>query len=286
MLGVDHSWDTEELLEQCAIARGDHNRNFGVGFFGWALEQKPHLLDVAIGQKPKFITISFLNPAPYATKVHAAGILLGSQVQSRRDAEVALAAGVDILIAQGTEAGGHTGDVSTMMMMQIALQMADVPVVVSGGIATGAGLAAVLAAGAAGAWIGTPFLLADEANVSDAARQRIINSDETQTVLTALFDKIQGYPWPERFRGRVLQNGLTREWIGRETEATNNPSVLEELSHAQSREDFNVANIYAGQAVGLRSAKCSARRIVEELGEDAERILHSSFRNLRTHDAN
>src|SRR6202022_2036657 len=100
--------------------------------------------------------------------------------------------------AQGTEAGGHTGDVSTLTMLQIALVLSNRPVLAAGGIATPQGLAAVLAAGAAGAWVGTPFLLAREANVPDAARERMLASDETQTVLTALFDRMQGYPWPAR----------------------------------------------------------------------------------------
>ena len=109
-------------------------------------------------------------------------------MQSRAWARTALAAGVDILTAQGTEAGGHTGSVGTLPLLQIVLEMAgDVPVIAAGGIATGRGLAAVLAAGASGAWIGTPFLVAREARSNDIARERIIRSDETQTVLTGAF---------------------------------------------------------------------------------------------------
>jgi nitronate monooxygenase len=274
MIGVNETWTTADVDRECAIAReGDPTRRFGIGLFGWGLEAKPELLQRAIEQKPFFISISFLDISPYAGRVHDAGILLGAQVQTRRDAEAALRGGVDVLIAQGTEAGGHTGDVSTFTMMQIALALTDKPVLVAGGVATACGLAAVLGAGAAGAWIGTPFLLADEANVSDAARERILAADETQTILTSLFDRLQGFPWPQRFRGRALQNEMTRKFHGREDQALADSSVVDSFRRAKQSGDFTLANIYAGQSVGLLSSRYPAHRIVEELGEGAERLL-------------
>src|SRR4029078_9703192 len=102
------------------------------------------------------------------------------QVQSRHWAEVAIDAGVDILVAQGTEGGGHTGAVGTLPLLQIVLELTDRPVVAAAGIASGRGLAAVLAAGAVGAWAGTPFLLAEEARDSTASRARIARSPQSE----------------------------------------------------------------------------------------------------------
>jgi len=281
MIGVNETWTSADIDRECAVAReGNSTRRFGIGLFGWALEAHPELLDCAIAQKPFLISISFLDIAPYTTRVHDAGIFLAAQVQSRRDAEAALYGGVDVLIAQGTEAGGHTGDVSTLMMMQIALAMTEKPVLAAGGIATASGLAAVLAAGAAGAWIGTPFLLAHEANVSDAARERILAADETQTVLTSLFDRLQGFPWPTRFRGRALQNEMTRKFHGREDEALTDAAALAQFREAKQSDDFTLANIYAGQSVGLLTSRYPARSVVEELGEGAERLLRRRFPEL------
>ncbi len=280
-IGVNEDWTPADIERECAVAReGNAARRFGIGLFGWALEARPELLDAAIAQQPFLISISFLDIAPYAERVHDAGIALAAQVQSRRDAEAALRGGVDVLVAQGTEAGGHTGDVSTLMMLQVALAMTDKPVLAAGGIASASGLAAVLAAGAAGAWVGTPFLLADEANVSDAARERILASDETQTVLTSLFDRLQGFPWPARFRGRALQNEMTRRYHGHEDEAIADEAALAQFREAKRRDDFTLANVYAGQSVGLLDARSSAQHIVEELGEGAERLLRRRLAEL------
>jgi len=281
MIGVNETWTGEDIRRECAIARqNDASLRFGIGFFGWALERSPDLLEVAIEQRPFLISISFIDVAPYAKQVHGAGIVLAAQVQTGRDARAALDGGVDVLIAQGTEAGGHTGDVSTLTMLQIALNITDKPVLAAGGIATAQGLAGVLAAGAAGAWIGTPFLVTKEANVTDAARERILAADETQTVLTALFDTLQGFPWPERFKGRALRNELTERWHGHEADAVADPDLIAALRAAKANDDFRIANIYAGQSAGLISARCSAADVVTGLGLGAERVLRESFARL------
>jgi nitronate monooxygenase len=281
MMGVNETWTAADIELHCRIVRFDNpSRRFGIGFFGWALERQPELLDAAIDQCPFLISISFVDPAPYAPKVHANGILLAAQVQSRADAAIALRAGVDVLIAQGTEAGGHTGDVSTLLMLQIALGLTDKPVLAAGGVATAAGLAAVLAAGAAGAWIGTPFLLAAEADVTDEARARISAANETQTILTSLFDSVQQLPWPKRFRGRALRNEFTERWHGRETEVRNDPAALAAFREANRRANYNIANIYAGQSAGLVEGLVTASQVVQALGEGAERQLRRRLSEL------
>jgi nitronate monooxygenase len=238
------------------------------------------LLDTAIQQCPHLISISFLDPTPYVGKIHANGILLAAQVQSRADAELALRANVDVLIAQGTEAGGHTGDVSTLLMLQIVLGLTDRPVLSAGGIATAAGLAAVLAAGAAGAWIGTPFLLAAEAEVTEAARARISAANETQTILTGLFDNLQHLPWPKRYRGRVLRNQFAVRWDGRESEALGDPALLASYREAKTAGNYDIAHIAAGQSAGLIGGTVTAARIVQGLGEGAEQLLRRRLSEL------
>ncbi|HEY9179550.1 MAG TPA: nitronate monooxygenase, partial [Candidatus Baltobacteraceae bacterium] len=206
MLGFDEDESEDQIREQLAILQAAPAIPFGIGLVAWVLQRRPQLLDIAIAAKPKLISISFGDPAPYVKRVRAAGILLCSQVQSRAWALTALDAGVDMLVAQGTEAGGHTGAaVGTLPLLQIVLDMTDKPVVAAGGIATGRGLAAVVAAGAAGAWIGTPFLLAQEARNSDTARERIRASDETQTIYTRVYDRMTGKAWPKEFGGRALR---------------------------------------------------------------------------------
>jgi nitronate monooxygenase len=221
---------------------------------------------MAIAAKPKLISISFGDPAPYVKRVHDAGILLCSQVQSRAWAQAALDAGVDMLVAQGTEAGGHTGSsVGTLPLLQIVLEMTDKPVIAAGGIATGRGLAAVIAAGAAGAWIGTPFLLAQEARNTDAARNRIRASDETQTIYTRVYDRVSGKAWPPEFGGRALRTPFLERWTGHEDELLRNSEAVAQYNPQEK--------IYAGQSVGLLSDVKPAAAIVREIADTAEGLL-------------
>ena len=269
MLGFDEGETAESLAEELATLRaGNAPVRFGIGLVRWALDLRPELVDLAIAAKPAFVSISFGDPTPYVERFHDAGILVGAQVQSRTWARTALDAGVDILIAQGTEAGGHTGAVGTLPLLQIVLEMAgSVPVIAAGGIATGRGLAAVLAAGATGAWVGTPFLVAREARSNALARERVLASDETQTVLTAAFDRVQEKAWPVEFRGRALRNTFTDRFHDREDEIT--PSAREDFEAARARKDYDVAHLYAGQTVGLVDAIESAATIVDRIVVEA-----------------
>jgi nitronate monooxygenase len=266
MLGFDEDETPEQIAEQLAILQRPPHVPFGIGLVAWVVQRSPRLLDMAIAAKPKLISISFGDPAPYVERVHDAGILLCSQVQNRAWAQTALRAGVDILVAQGTEAGGHTGSATgTLPLLQIVLDMTDKPVVAAGGIATGRGLAAVLAAGAAGAWIGTPFLLAQEARNSDAARERIRDSDETQTIYTRVYDRVAGKAWPNEFGGRALRTPFLERWTGREDQLL---ADKEALAHYNPQE-----KIYAGQSVGLLREVKPAAQIVREIADRAEELL-------------
>jgi len=281
MIGIDPRAPVEEFHREVATARGaDPAIRFGVGLMAWALAGRPELLAAAVAARPFLICISFGDVAPHAKAVRDAGIHLAAQVQDRRTAEAAAAAGVDVLIAQGTEAGGHTGTVGTLPLLQVVLESADRPVLAAGGIASPRGLAAVLAAGAAGALVGTPFLLAAEARVPDEARRRLLDADETQTVLTSLFDRIQQIPWPGRFRGRALANAFTDRWQGREDEAAADPAAARELAEARAGRRYDVAYIYAGQGVGLLHDVLPAAAIVTALGEGAEALLAARHREL------
>jgi nitronate monooxygenase len=267
--------DTAELRSLVPDAR------FGIGLSAWALAAQPELLDAAIALKPFAIGISFGDPTPYVTRIREAGIELICQVQNRQSALQAEAAGATLLVAQGTEAGGHTGAVGTLPLLQIVLDTVSVPVVAAGGIATGRGLAAVLAAGAQGAWLGTPFLAAQEARNGERARERILAANETNTVLTSAFDVGQGIPWPAEFRGRALQNTFTERWDGHETELAQDAVAREDLKKAVVAEDYGVAQIYAGQTVGLVERVEPAAEIVKRIESGAVARLKALTRVRR-----
>lgn len=266
MLGFDEDESEAQIAEQLAILTREPAVPFGIGLVAWVLRRRPQLLDMAIAAKPNAISISFGDPAPYARRVHGAGILLCSQVQSRAWAQTALDAGADMLVAQGTEAGGHTGSAAgTLPLLQIVLGMTEKPVIAAGGIATGRGLAAVLAAGACGAWIGTPFLLAEEARNTPEARERIRASDETQTIYTRVYDRVSGKAWPKEFGGRALRTPFLEEWTGREDALLADERAVSQFDPKEK--------IYAGQSVGLLRDVKPAAEIVGGLFEGARRSL-------------
>jgi nitronate monooxygenase len=275
MIGVGSATPTDWVRDQANKARV--RGPFGIGLMGWALEGRPELLEATLAEEPAAVSISFGDPAPYADEVREAGVFLMSQVQDAEKAERAVEAGVDVLVAQGTDAGGHTGSVGTMPLLQRVLEIGDAagkPVLAAGGIATGRGIAGVLAMGAAGAWIGTRFCATRESLEDDKAKQRILEATETGTVHTRVFDLTQRIPWPEEFPGRALRNGFTARWHGREEVLrTHLSSAAMELREARERGDYSEAYIYAGQAAGLVNDLLPAGELVERLAAEAEERL-------------
>ena len=135
-------------------------------------------------------------------------------------AREAVTAGADVLVAQGNEAGGHTG---TMNLLPFLVSVLDAfpttPALASGGIASGRSLAAVLAAGADGAWAGTAFLATPECvEIPEEHKQTIVQSDGEDTIFTRAYDVLFGMPWPEVIGERLQRNKFTDEWHGREKE--------------------------------------------------------------------
>lgn len=281
MIGIG-SKDSVSMIEQeSAVARGTTGgTKFGIGLMAWAIESSRELLDAAIAQSPFLLSISFGSIAPHADAVHRAGILLATQVNNRQAAIEAAKAGADLIVAQGTESGGHTGSVATLPLLQIVLDSVDVPVAAAGGVASPAGLAAVLAAGADGAWMGTPFLLSPEANVTESARGRIAKADETGTVLTSVFDRVNKLAWPSRFPGRALRNSFTQQWHGREDELLRNEDEIARFRKGAEERNYDITSIYAGESVGLLSSARPAAQIVQGFCDGAERILRKRFTEL------
>ncbi|MFN2459955.1 MAG: NAD(P)H-dependent flavin oxidoreductase [Candidatus Velthaea sp.] len=272
MIGIGSTDPLEKIARESAVA-AEGGVRFGIGLMGWALERRPDALDATIAAKPFLVSVSFGTDPAVVGRLHDAGILVCAQVNTADDALRVERAGVDVIVAQGTEAGGHTGDVGTLPLLQIVLDRVRKPVLASGGIATGRGVAAVIAAGAEGAWIGTAFTATAEAQSSAEARATILAAREDQTVLTSLFDRMQGIPWPRRYPGRALANDFTARWHERPDEAAADPAAREDFERARAARDFRVAYIYAGQAVGMVDRERPAGDVVREIGDETEARL-------------
>ncbi|MCB1434434.1 MAG: nitronate monooxygenase, partial [Alphaproteobacteria bacterium] len=152
--------------------RAAGNARVGVGYITWSLAKAPHLLDEALARKPVAVFLSFGDEMPFASKIKDAGSLLICQVQDVEGARRAVDAGADMIVAQGSEAGGHGKERRSVMALVPAVvdAVGSVPVLAAGGIGDGRGLAAALMLGAAGVLVGTRFWATPEALGSDAAK--------------------------------------------------------------------------------------------------------------------
>jgi nitronate monooxygenase len=274
MIGISGAHTAEFLTEQCAIAAADQTP-FGVGLMIWVLETKPELFEATIAAEPSLVSVSFGDPAPYVGPLHDAGIAVCAQVNTTADVHRVLEAGVDIVVAQGTEAGGHTGRRATLPLLQEVLTLTDRPVVAAGGIATGRGMAAALAAGAAGVWIGTPLLSCPEGLNKASAKERIRAATGDETVLTRAFDVAEGAAWPERWPGRALVNEFSREWHGREEELVSDTAARQRVVDGRRTGDPANAPLYAGESVGFVTSERSATDVVREMDVEAEKVLRA-----------
>lgn len=256
--------DPDWMREQFRLAGG---ARVGVGFITWSLARRPELLDLALAHKPAAVMLSFGDPLPFAEKIRRAGAKLILQVQDIETTRQALAAKPDVLVAQGTEAGGHGGDRSLFTLLQ-AVQTLNpaVPVLAAGGIADRRGFDAARALGADGVLVGTRFLASEESLAAPQAKKRVVAANGDATLRTTVFDVVRGFDWPAKFTGRALRNSFSDTWHGREADLKQQLSEqAPRYRSAAERKDFDTAVIFAGEAVNLVDAVLPARDIVRRI---------------------
>ena len=267
--------DEDWLGRELGLLRQSRTR-FGVGFITWSMAKQPRLLDLALEHEPAAILLSFGDPGPFVDRVKRKGALLICQVQSLAMAKQAAAAGADILVAQGTEGGGHGASRGLVSLVPEVVDAVGtkIPVVAAGGIADGRGLAAALMLGASGILMGTRFYATHEAAGAAAAKERIRTASGDDTLRSVVFDISRRNLWPAPFNGRCLRNAHAERWFGRELELMQNVEA-ESAKYAAARRngDFDVAAVIAGESSGLVHELCSAREVVEQIARDASSLL-------------
>ena len=272
MVGVNASRSPDWVRQQAEVA-ATGGGPYGVGLMAWVLERDEGQLDAVLDVRPALVSVSFGAFETYVDRLRDAGIRVAVQAGTPDEAARAEAAGVDLVVARGAEGGGHgRNDVGTLPLLQAVLDTVEVPVVAAGGIATARGLAAVLAAGAVGAWVGTALLATHEAGTSAAARKRLLVAEVTDTAYGRVFDVAQRLPWPEEFGGRGLRNAYFDRWANRLDELATDDAAAAELSEAQREQDLDVAYVYAGQGAGLLSEERSVADVLADLA-GAEDLL-------------
>lgn len=273
--------EPDDISAQIAEIRRLTSKPFGVNF---VLDQvAPEKLDIAFAERVPVISLfRGTDPSAVVSRAHAAGLVTTHQVTTVDEARMSLAAGVDVLIAQGREGGGHMGPHPLWTLLPQVIDLAgDVPVLASGGLVAGKDLAAALAMGAAGAHIGTRFLASIEAPISDEFKARIVAAKDGGTVVSKMWDLLWGQEWPGMMV-RALRNDLTLRWAGRENElAASLAPARAEFHAAQASRDHSRLNLLAGEGSSRIETILPASEIVRSIVADAEVALSKAAALIR-----
>jgi enoyl-[acyl-carrier protein] reductase II len=273
-----------DFRSQLGRTRDLTNRSFALNFTLAPFAPNEEAFAAAIEARPRLISFAMGDPGDYAKRAHDAGCLVMHQVTTRKQAEQAVACEADVIVAQGSEAGGFGGFVSGLALVPQVVDIAgSIPVMAAGGIADGRGLAAALMLGAQGINIGTRFLTSVEAPIADDWKRALLRADSEETLK---FDI-----WHEMFpqtggayevAPRMLSSPFTQEWQGRHNEARNKAQELQaEIIGAISSGDLGKLFPFAGQTVGMISAILPAAEITQNITAQAEAKLRSATELLR-----
>ena len=275
--------DAAAVVRDAAAIRAATGKPFGLNLL--LFRERPGQYDGLLAARPRVVSTAWptleQDLAGYVARAHAIGALFMHMISTVAEARAAARAGVDVIVAQGTEGGGHVGVMGTMPLVPMVVSaVAPIPVLAAGGVADGRGLAAALALGADGVLLGTRFLASDEAPIAKGFKQAILESDGHDTLVTDIPDVAHGQVWPGAYV-RVRRNRFIEEWIGRENELRRHRvEVSVRLREAAKAGDPDRGAIMIGQTAGLIDRVEPAADLVREISRDAEAILRERLPRL------
>jgi NAD(P)H-dependent flavin oxidoreductase YrpB (nitropropane dioxygenase family) len=270
------------IREQIRKTQGLTERPFGVNLIQPVAPASgfESQLEVCIEERVPVVSLFWSDPVPLVQRCHGAGIVVMFQAGSAGEARRAAAAGVDIVVAQGVEAGGHVrGQVGLVPLLPAVVEAVEpVPVIAAGGIVDGCGLAAALALGASGVWVGTRFVASEESEAHPDYKKRLLAASQEDAIYTEIFH----VGWPPHSPHRVLRNRLTQGEplppgpvgvvrIGDQTLDVPAFSSMTPTIHTEGQIDL-MAN-YAGQGVGRIREILPAGEIVRQMVSEAETTI-------------
>jgi len=273
-----------DWLEQQYAAAGD--ARVGCGFITWSMARDPTLLDRVLARRPAALMLSFGELEPHASRIKAQGVPLICQVQGMKYLREAVDAGADIVVAEGCEAGGHSGHRGLFTLVPeaadyLARHAPDTVLVAAGGVGDGRGLAAALLLGADGVLVGTRFVASRESEAPEGFRQAIIRADGDATLKSASVDIARRRYWPNpEFVVRVMKNGFVARWHGREREMEQAIDVESERFWAAFQSgDADNSGVLMGEVSGIIRDAPPAAQIVRNMIDHACQLLgpHSAY---------
>lgn len=258
---------TDWVREQIKQAKSLTEKPFGVNVMLLS-PYADEVIDLVIEERVAVVTTGAGNPGKYVAALQEAGTRVIPVVPSVALAKRLERTGVDALIAEGMEAGGHVGELTTMVLVPQVVDAVDIPVIAAGGIGDGRGVAAVLALGAQGVQMGTRFVCAAECTVHPRVKERIIRARDRDTVLSG---RSTGHPV------RCIRNKLTRQFDELEARCAD-PAELEKLGVGRLRAamvdgDIDYGSVMAGQISGIVNEIMPAADMIRDLCEGAVEVL-------------
>lgn len=282
ILGVTGQSATE-IGEQIAAIRAATAKPFGVNFLLFLTNDANFA--AALEARPPVVSFAWARPDQelrhYVQRVHDAGLLAMYMTGEVPEAIRAAEAGADVIVAQGTEGGGHVGWMASMALVPMVVEaVAPRPVLAAGGVADGRGLAAALALGAEGVLLGTRFLATEESPIHANLKQAIVQSNGHDTVLTEIPDIASGRVWPGAM-ARTLRNRFVEQWSGREWALRQQARTVGEAAQvARLAGDVDNAPILIGQDAGLIDAVLPAAEVIQRMVAQAEEIITGRLRPM------
>ena len=262
------------LARELPIVAEGTGRPWGVGFLSWSAGVGA--VEFALSYRPRAVMLSFGDPRPFVEPIRRAGAALIIQVTDLDEAREAVAVGADFIVAQGTEAGGHSGGRGrpTLPFVPIVADLAaPTPVLAAGGIADGRGVAAALVLGAAGALIGTRFQATPEALVPPAITKAILEGLGEDTERNTVLDIARGAPWPSKYPARTLGHPFLDRWRGRDEELAADAGALRAYQDEVERGKLPPTPVWASAAIDLITDLVPAADLVGALAAQAEQSL-------------
>ena len=263
---------TEYVREEIRKAKQLTDKPFGVNVMLMA-PNKDEIVDVICEEKPAFVTLGAGNPAPYFAKLKEAGIKVIPVIPNVKLAKRVAAAGADAMVAEGMEAGGHIGVLTTMALMtQVIPEIKDIPVVMAGGFGDGRGLAAAMLMGAGGVQMGTRFLVAEECSVHENMKQKLIEAVDTDTIVTGL--TLGGAV-------RGIKNKFSTEFVQKENEGKTSKEELIRMATGTNKlaaVEGDVVNgmMQAGQSLTVLQKVEPVATIIEDIMKQARETLSAA----------
>ncbi|EBH4203682.1 DUF561 domain-containing protein [Listeria monocytogenes] len=256
----------DALREQIRLCKEKTTKPFAVNIM-LMMPNCPELVDVIIEEDVRVVTTGAGTPKPFMEKFKAAGIKVIAVIPSVKIAQKMEEIGVDAVVAEGTEAGGHVGETTTMALVRQVVSAVNIPVIAAGGIADGHGMAAVYALGASGVQIGTLFLVAEECPVPASFKQAVLDATDTSTTVTG---RRNGAPV------RSIKNPMIQKYVELENENASRDK-LEELTLGSLRKavhegDVENGSVMAGQICGMLTEIHSTSDIIENLMKESKQV--------------